>query len=267
MSNTVKIKGIFLNDNECLMPSALTQSKVFQVISKKNQKLRKEKCKDTEVRTKFEVHTYTGFNLDLQYDYPILHLLLSEKQKQKSNVISINLNSLLKAMKIQVRPENRIKVYKRIKDFSECQISIVKYNGDGNLHELPEVTTRLVLEIRKISSEVFSISFPPELDLFVELFDTQLIKFDDYKRIKLQSAKGVFLTIKSHAFISVNYLKIPFTKFKVHYDESRPDKQIAQDLREGFKHLVDLGFIKSYEETKTKNGSKTFSIRIKDNGH
>ena len=72
---------------------------------------------------------------------------------------------------------------------------------------------------------------------------------------------AIFLQIKSHDFIRTSSLNLLFDKFKVYYEESRTDKQIAQDLRFGFEELIKVELIQGFEETKTKSGKKIFKIK------
>lgn len=250
MENVCKVKGLYVNGNDCVMPSVFTQSKIFKVIAKREQAQRLEEVTCTACRTSEEAYTYQGYKLDLKYDYPILHYLISQKQKQRKEEINIDFNKLLKIMGMQVRPENRKKLFERIEQFRKCTIRVIKYKGKGNLHDLPSVSTGLVREIRHIDKAIYQVSIPPEIDSIVNHFDTQKIDLNLYASLKDRSTKGIYLTLKSYAFINRPALKLKLEAFKVHYDDSRSDDQVKEDLKVGFKELVDKKLIKSFEPIK-----------------
>ncbi len=267
MKQKIKTKGLYLNGHEAVMPSSLTQSKIFSVMGKNNLKLRQQKTKYTEVRTKNEAHTYTGYKLDIKYDYPIYHYLLREKQLQGSTLVTIDFNLMLDAIGKQIRPENRKALYNRIKQFKYCEISVTKYAGNEEKDKLPLVDTSFILEIRKISEFVYTVLFSKEVDELVNDFDTQKIDLVEFKKLKKRPSMAIYLQIKSYGYIRSHSINILFDKFKVHYDESRTNRQIRQDLLIGFNELKEKGMIKEFEEGRTKETKeKTFKIiKIKKN--
>lgn len=248
------------------MPSALAHSRLFGVIATENNNVKKKtkqkRIKFVFVRSKDEAMSYEGFRLDLKRDYPLLHILLKEKQRQKTNHVQINLNKILKDLGIQVTEKNRDDIFKRIKDFATCELSVSKSVPDKN-GTYPEVTTRLVLEIRKLDTEFdFVVHFPVDIDDLVSKFHAQIIDLADYKKLKRQASMGIYLTIRSHLFVSRKRQKLPFTKFSMRYNDSQTEKQIIQDLRKGFEELIKKGLIKSYEKYTADNGKEMYDIKI-----
>jgi hypothetical protein len=261
-----KVKGLYIRKEECVMPSALAHSKLFGVIATENnkvkQKTKQKRIKFVFVRSKDEAMSYEGFRLDLKRDYPLLHILLKEKQRQQTNHVQVNLNKILKELGIQVKENNRDDIFKRIKDFATCELSVSKIVPDKN-GTYPEVTTRLVLEIRKLDTEIdFVVHFPVDIDDLISKFYAQIVDLADYKKLKRQASKGIYLTIRSHLFVSRKRQKLPFTKFSMRYNDSQTEKQIIQDLRKGFEELITKGLIKSYDKYTADNGKEMYDIKI-----
>lgn len=262
-----KINNVYINNEECVMPSVFTQSPIFQVIPK-NDKDAREKRVDYagKKRTRDEAHSFSGYRLDLIRDYPLFHILLMELQKQQTNSININLDSVLKLLGVKKpRKENRKDTYNRIWKFGECTISVFKIKGDKSIpiDQLPEVKTRLIYEINEADGKNnYEVVFTPKIFELISVFQYQKIDLAKYKKLKLQSSMAIYLAIRSHAFISKKSLNLTLKTLKVHYKESNEDKHTMQDLDKGFHELIEKKFIKSYEESETAKGDVTYKIQI-----
>lgn len=268
-NNTNKTKNLYLNGLEAVMPSALTQTRLFQVVGHGAKAFRQKTVRFHGNRTYEELHIYDGYQLDIRFDYPIFHYLLMQHQKQNSNSVEIDINQMLKALNRQVREENKKDLIERIKQFRRCEIEVHKVDKSADIEEqkqLPEVITSLILEVRKVTSEdskstKYDILFPKDIKSLVNNFDTQKIDLAEFLKIRSKAGKAIFLQLKSQEFITTPVVQIPFKKFKLHFNKSRSNKRIAQDLRQGFEELINLNLIAGYKETKTKEGNKTFKIK------
>jgi hypothetical protein len=262
-----KINNVYINNEECAMPSVFTQSPIFQVIPVNNKDERKKRIEYiAKERTKNEAHSFSGYRLDLIRDYPLFHILLMELQKQQSSSININLDKVIKQLGVnKARKENRKDTYDRIWKFSECIITVLKIKGDKSIpiEQLPEVKTRLIHEINKIDEKNnYEVIFPEKINELIALFQYQKINLGAYKKLKYQSSMAIYLAIRSHAFISKKSLNLTLNTLKVHYKESNKDKHTMQDLDIGFQELIEKQFIKSYLETNTAKGDVTYKIQI-----
>jgi len=259
-----KIKKIYINDAECLMPSVFTQSKIFLVIPENYPDLKKESVPMIiGQRTKTETYSYSGYKLDLIKDYPLFHIMLREKQHQKTNDVKINLNAVLKELGIQVKPENRFKLFNRIWEFRLCSISVTN-EGDGKF-KLPKKRTALINTMTTVDEKYVIVHFCDDMDLIVDSLDTQIIDLAEYRKLKKQSAMAIYLSIKSHGFIKSkhNIINLTLKVLRVHYEVTRTDEQVIVELDKGFKKLISLGFIKSYKQSKTKKTEETtYEIKL-----
>jgi len=262
-----KINNVYINNEECVMPSVLTQSPIFQVIPQNSPVERKERIEYIgKQRTRDEAHSFSGYRLDLIRDYPLFHILLMEKQKQKTDLIKINLDSVLKQLGVKKpRKQNRENTLYRIWRLGECVITVLKTKGNKStkISELPDVITRLILEINKVDDKNnFTVLFPERINKLIELFQYQKVDLAEYRQLSLQPSMAIYLAIRSHAFISKKSLNLTLKTLKVHYKESNEDKHTMQDLDKGFQELIEKQFIKSYLETKTAKGNVTYEIKI-----
>jgi len=262
-----KINNVYINKEECAMPSVFTQSPIFQVIPKNDKVAREELVHYAgKKRTRDEAHSFSGYRLDLIRDYPLFHILLMEVQKQKSHTININLDSVIKQLGVKKpRKENRKNTYYRIWKFSECIITVLKIKGDKTIaiDQLPEVTTRLIHEINEADGiNNYTVVFTERINKLMALFQYQKIDLGEYKKLKLQPSMAIYLAIRSHAFISTKSLNLTLKTLKVHYKESNEDKHTMQDLEKGFQELIEKEFIKSYLEKTTAEGNITYKIKI-----
>jgi hypothetical protein len=262
-----KVNGLYINKEECVMPSVFTQSPVFQVIPKNNKDERDKRVEYIgKQRTRDEAHSFSGYRLDLIRDYPLFHILLMEKQKQKTDLIKINLDSVLKQLGVKKpRKENRKNTLNRIWRLSECVITVLKTKGNQStkISDLPEVITRLVLEINKVDDKNnFTVLFPERINYLIESFQYQKVDLAEYRKLSLQPSMAIYLAIRSHAFISKKSLNLTLKTLKVHYKESNEDKHTMTDLEKGFQELIEKKFIKSYLETTTAEGNITYKIKI-----
>jgi len=254
-----KIKNRFINNSECLMPSVLTDSVIFSVIDpKKTDRTRKNK--EVIVRTKLEGAVFEGPKLDLKNDYPLFHIILRENQIQGSIPIYLKANDILKELGMQCRTINKVKIFNKLKVFEGCKLSISKIKTKTNE---AASTLRLPLVSKVNTSEDYNtitIEFPQQIDFFIELFDTQKVDLSFYKKLTKQSARGIYLTLSSYAYISNKVLKIAFEKFMIRFNENKEFKHKNTAICEGLEELKEKGFFKSFEFYTSKNDKRMCKI-------
>jgi hypothetical protein len=260
-----KIKNRFINNAECLMPSVFTQSNIFLVIAENDTDRKKELVSMSYgSRKKTEAYSYSGYKLDLVKDYPLFHIFLREKQKQGTNEIKINLNDVMKELGMAVRSKNRNKLYERIWDFGQCSISVMNIEDDkeADKYKLPEERAVLINRMSVLDKKHVIVHFCKEMDIIVNSFDTQVIDLAEYRKLKMQSAMAIYLSIKSHGFIKSKIINLTLKVLRVHYEDERNDGQVKEELKEGFKKLISLGIIKSYEKSETHSKATIYKIKL-----